>query len=148
MVGPDSTSSFGSFNTNQGPNIASCIRCEVIEAFANHIDEMISLGMECAAGGQATKNRSPDFDLMKLSPSCPKGLYEISACWFNVATVVRYNYCRIYRQGEYFEESMNIGFSLVGAATLNLGNLVIGLFLKICDIRFEENRLLQDEMEP
>jgi hypothetical protein len=54
--------------------------------------------MECAAGGQATENRCPDFDLMKISPSCPKGLYEIGACWFNVGIVVRYNDCRINRQ--------------------------------------------------
>jgi hypothetical protein len=58
---------------------------------------MISVGMECAAGGQAIENRGPDFDLMKLSPSCPKGLYEVGACWFNVATVGRYNDCRINR---------------------------------------------------
>ncbi len=109
---------------------------------------MISVGMECAAGGQATENRGPDFDLMKLSPSCPEGLYEIGASWFNVATVVRYYDCRINRQWEYLEESMDIGFSLVGAATLNLGQLVIGLFLKICDIRFEQNRVLQDKVEP
>ncbi len=58
---------------------------------------MSGVGMKCAAGGQATENRGPDFDLMKLSPSCPKGLYEISACWFNVAVLVWYIDCRINR---------------------------------------------------
>ena len=95
---------------------------------------MISVSIECAAGGQATENRGPDFDLMKLSPSCPKGLYEIGASWFD-ATVVRYNDCRINRQWEYLEEGVDIGFPLVGATTLNLGKLLTGLFLRIQDIR-------------
>jgi hypothetical protein len=99
---------------------------------------MNDVGMECAAGGQATENRCPDFDLMKISPSCPKGLYEIGACWFNVGIVVRYNDCRINRQWEYLEEGMDIGFPLVGATTLNLGKLVTGLFLKIWDVRREQ----------
>ena len=85
---------------------------------------MISFGMECAAGGQATKNRGPDFDLMKLSPSCPKSLYEIGASWFNVTTRIRYGGCRIGCQWKYLEESVNIRFPLVCAATLNLGELV------------------------
>jgi hypothetical protein len=43
---------------------------------------------------------------------------------------------------------MDIGFPLVGAVTFDLGKLSIGLFLKIYDIRFEENRLLHDKGEP
>jgi hypothetical protein len=74
---------------------------------------------------------------MKFSPSCPKGLYEIGASWFNVATVVRYNNCRINHQWEYLEESMDIRFSLVGTATLNLEELV-GLFHDFSGIALKE----------